>query len=333
MKRGIVVGKFYPFHTGHAYLIEAALKGSDQVTVLVCDRSDQVFPGETRAEWIREVFPGIEVRVIRDIGHDDDSELWARYTLEFLGYRPDLVFTSEDYGPAYAKFLGAEHVSVDRQRTVVPISGTEIRKNPYAAWEYMSAPVRASLVRRVALVGAESTGTTTLSRALAEHFQTAWVPEFGRFYTEGKQLSGTPWQTGEFTFIADTQNRMEEAYARQADRVLFCDTNAWATRLWHERYMGSLDPSVDALARGRRYDLVILTGDEIPFVDDGMRDGEHIRHAMQARFREMLEQEGIQYIEVSGSIEERLAQAIPACEQLLSDGSDVFAGLPRIAGV
>lgn len=329
MKTGLVVGKFYPFHSGHAYLIGTALRESDRVTVLVIDHSAQVILGEERAAWIREMFPEADVRVVRDIGRDDDSEAWARYTLSILGFRPDTVFTSEDYGVAYARYMGAEHRMVDRERRTVPISGTAIRKNPYAAWDRLSPPVRARLVRRVALVGAESTGTTTLSRALAERFRTAWVPEFGRFYTEGKQPSETRWQTPEFAFIAGMQNRMEDAYARLADRILFCDTNAWATRLWHERYMGALDPSVDALARGRRYDLVILTGDEIPFVDDGMRDGEHIRHSMQERFRELLEEEGIPYIEVRGSIEERLAQALPVCEALLSSGDDIFSGFPR----
>jgi NadR type nicotinamide-nucleotide adenylyltransferase len=333
MNRSIVVGKFYPFHAGHAYLIGTALKGSDQVTVLVVDHSTQVLPGEERAAWIREMFPQAKVRVIRDIERDNDSKAWAEYTLALLGYRPDKVFTSEDYGTAYAKFLGAEHILVDKQRVAVPISGTKIRKNPYAAWEHMSAPVRARLARRVALVGAESTGTTTLTRALAKQFRTTWVPEFGRFYTEGKMLSETKWETEEFAFIADIQNRMEDAYARQADRILFCDTTAWATRLWHERYMGRLDPAVDALAHNRRYDLVILTGDEIPFVDDGMRDGEHIRHAMQGRFRELLESECIPYIEVRGSVEERLAQAVVACEGLLRSGDDIFGGFPRQASV
>lgn len=333
MNRGLVIGKFYPFHAGHAYLIETALRQSDALIVLVCDWSDQVFAGEERASWIRESFPSVDVRVIRDIGHDDDSELWARYTLDILGFVPDLVFTSERYGDAYARFLGARHILVDRERGAVPISGTRIRENPYRAWEFLSAPVRAAFARRVVLLGAESTGTTTLTRALAERFRTTWVPEFGRFYTEGKQVSETAWQTEEFVFIAGIQNRMEDAYVRQADRVLFCDTNAWATRLWHERYRGVLDPAVDALARPRRYDLVILTGDEIPFIDDGMRDGEHIRHAMQERFRELLTLDGVSYIEVSGSIKERLRQAEAAVRELLDDGSDIFAGLPRRSGV
>lgn len=328
MKRGIIVGKFYPFHSGHAYLIETAKRQVGGLTVLVCDRSDQIFTGEERATWIREMFPDVIVRVIRDILDDENSERWARYTLLFLGYRPDVVFTSETYGDAYAEYLGAEHVLVDRMRSAVPISGTSVRENPYRAWGFLSPPVRARLVRRVVIVGAESTGKTTIARALAGHFATAWVPEFGRFYTEGKLPSGTEWKTEEFVFIAEGQNRLENAYARSANRVLFCDTNAWATRLWHERYMGVMDPRVDALARGRSYDLVLLTDIDTPFEQDGIRDGEHIRYGMHRRFTQLLEEENVPYVLLSGNHEARMKKAIYACERLLVSGDDIFEKFP-----
>lgn len=329
MKKGLVVGKFYPFHSGHAYLIETALKHSDQVVVLVVDRSTQVFPGEERANWIREIFPQVDVRVVLDIENDDDSKLWAEYTIDMLGYAPDTVFTSEDYGTAYAQFLGAKHFLVDKERTTIPISGTKVRENPYHVWEFLSKPVRASLARRIAILGAESTGTTTLARALAQHFHTVWVPEFGRFYSEGKTTSDTAWETEEFVHIAKTQSDLEDELARFADKLLICDTNAWATRLWHERYLGKLDPAVDAIANRRHYDLVILTGDEIPFEQDGLRDGEHIRHAMQGRFREVLESEGIPFVLLSGDREERLKKAIKLCENLIASGADIFSRFPR----
>lgn len=329
MKRGIVVGKFYPFHSGHAHLIRSACAQADQVTVLVVDRSTQVFTGEERAEWIREMFPQVEVRVMRDIEKDDDSQAWADYTVSFLGYHPDIVFTSEDYGEPYAKYMGAEHVLVDRERNTVPISATKIRENPYAKWEYLSAPVRARLARRIAIVGAESTGTTTLARDLARHYQTTWAPEFGRFYTEGKLVSGTEWQSEEFVFIAEEQNRLEDEYARHSNKVLICDTNSWATRLWHERYLGHMDKTVDERATRRHYDFVLLTGDEIPFEQDGIRDGEHIRHAMHKRFVCLLEEEGISYRILRGSREKRLAEAVRICDRLLVSGADIFERFPK----
>src|SRR3954453_23320624 len=85
MKRGLVIGKFYPPHRGHKYLIDVAASRVDHLDVLVCSLPDQVPTADQRAEWLRKIHPNVEVRVIPDIGHDDYSELWASYTKEFLG--------------------------------------------------------------------------------------------------------------------------------------------------------------------------------------------------------------------------------------------------------
>jgi HTH-type transcriptional regulator, transcriptional repressor of NAD biosynthesis genes len=329
MTRGVVVGKFYPFHHGHAHLIKTAKSQVDHLIVLVCDRSDQIFSGEERASWIRECFPHLDVRVLRDIMNDEDSELWARYTINFLGFRPDVVFTSEDYGTPWATFLQSKHVLVDQPRTTIPISATKVRAHPYREWQYLSLPVRAKLARRVAIMGAESTGTTTLAKALAEKYQTTWVPEFGRMYSEGKMTGDSPWETREFRYIAAMQNQMEDALARQANKILFCDTNAFATRLWHERYMKIIDSGVEDIAKWRKYDLIILTAPDIPFVQDGVRDGESIRHAMHTRFIEVLNEESIPFVIVSGSHKERMDAVIPLIENLLENDTDVFWALPK----
>ena len=329
MTRGFVVGKFYPLHKGHSFLIEEALRQSDAVTVAVCERSDQGISGETRARWIKAIHPSVTVLVVADIMQDDDSAAWAKYTVQFLGYRPDKVFTSETYGETYARLLGAEHVLVDLKREHIPVSATMIRGDLYANWEYLHPIVRSYFVRRVVVLGAESTGTTTMSKALAEYFKTTWVPEFGRTYTEGKISSGTPWATGEFEFIADEQNRMEDALIGYADKLMFCDTDSWATDLWHERYLGARSVSVAKRNAGKSDDLYLLTDVDIPFVQDGIRDGESIRHAMHARFREVLEKEQKPFIVLSGDHDVRLQMAIQECSELLSDnGAGFFESFP-----
>jgi NadR type nicotinamide-nucleotide adenylyltransferase len=283
----------------------------------VCDKEGQSIPAALRASWIAELVPDARVIVIPDTLADDDSEGWARYTKEVLGFTPEAVFTSEDYGDAYAHFLGSTHVQVDKQRVAVPVSGTKVRANALAEWEHIDPPVRAHFAKRVAIVGAESTGTTTLARSLAAHYETAWVPEYGRLYSEGKMTSKNEWSSTEFVHVARTQNAMEDMLARSANKILVCDTNAFATTLWHERYLGHMSEAVAKEAEGRHYDLVILTGDEIPFVQDGTRDGEHIRHAMHVRFYEELQKLGIPFLLVRGTPEERLAAATAACDTLI----------------
>lgn len=320
--RGLVIGKFYPPHRGHRFLIETAVRHAAEVTVVVCDQDGLKIPAGLRESWVREMVPGVRTVIAPENRlADDDSRGWAEYTVRILGSAPDAVFTSEDYGDRYAGFLGSTHVSVDRERGRFPVSGTAVRRDPYANWEWLDPPVRAYFAKRVVVVGAESTGTTTLARALAGRYRTVWVPEYGRAYWEGKMSApdAAAWRTEEFVHIAAAQNEMEDRLACAADRILFCDTDSFATSLWHERYVGSMSPEVARLGAGREYAWYFLTGDEIPFVQDGTRDGEHVRHRMHQRFQEELRRQGKDFTLLSGGPEERLRQAAAVCDRLLAD--------------
>jgi NadR type nicotinamide-nucleotide adenylyltransferase len=174
-------------------------------------------------------------------------------------------------------------------------------------------------VKRVVIIGSESSGTTTLARALAEHYRTTWVPEYGRTYSEGRQYCGQQWRSDEFTFIAAEQARIEDALAMLANKVLVCDTDPFATAIWHERYMGEPSDGVREIADSRTYDLYIVTDVNIPFVPDGIRDGESFRHWMQGRFVEELSAKGTPMIIVSGPHEERFAAAVRRIDALLDE--------------
>ena len=174
-------------------------------------------------------------------------------------------------------------------------------------------------MKRVVIIGSESSGTTTLARALAEHYQTTWAPEFGRTYSEGRQYCGQPWRTEEFTFIAIEQARMEDALATMANKVLICDTDPFATTIWHERYLGTASDAVRAIAERRRYDLYVVTDVNIPFEQDAIRDGESFRHWMQQRFVDELSKTATPMIVVSGPHEERFAAAVRSIDALLKD--------------
>jgi NadR type nicotinamide-nucleotide adenylyltransferase len=318
--RGLVIGKFYPPHRGHHYLIRSARAAVAELTVIVCDLPGQVPSAQMRADWLREVHPDVRVLVVDDCVDDDDSLGWAEYTRRCLGYAPDAVFSSEDYGERFAHYLGARHVMVDRERTCVPMSGTQVRADPLACWDFLEPPVRAYYARRVCLVGAESTGKTTLAEALAAHYGTVWVPEFGRELSERKLAvdGACHWRSDEFVVIAETQCRIEDEAARKANRVLICDTDAFTTGIWHRRYLGARSPQVEALAEAhRRPDLYLLTDVETPFVQDGTRDGESIRRWMHETLLAELNAQGRGYVEVAGTPAERLRAAIAAIDPLL----------------
>lgn len=322
-KKGFIIGKFLPLHKGHQYLIETALKQSEKLTLIVCQNENILIDPEVRVGWIKELYPEVDVRVFHhdsslDSTSTDISPIWAKITIKLLGFVPDVVFSSEKYGKVYAKCMGSKHVLVDFKRIKFPVSGTRVRSNPSNCWEYLSEPVRAYYTKRVVVLGAESTGTTTLAKQLASHYNTPWVPEYGRIYSEGR-LTATnekSWTSNEFIHIAITQNSLEDSLARKSNRYLICDTDAFATRLWHDRYMGFFLEDLDKIVNLQNKSLYILTGDEIPFVQDGTRDGEKIRHQMHQKFIEELQTHQLNYILVTGDPQTRLKQAIKAIDKL-----------------
>jgi NadR type nicotinamide-nucleotide adenylyltransferase len=317
-RTGLVIGKFLPPHRGHHFLIDTARSEADRVTVIVCDRPEQPIPGDVRAAWLSEVHPEIDVRVVEDTLDPDDSRGWAEQTVRWLGYVPEAVFTSEVYGDAYAKFLGCAHVCVDLERRRVPCTGRRILADPLAHWEFLEPCVRAYFVKRVCVVGAESSGTTTMAHALADHYKTVWVPEYGRHYAEDKMRGETePWRSEEFVHIASAQSRREDEAARLAYRVLICDTDAFATCIWHERYKGFSSREVEAIAMTRRCDLYLITDVDIPFVQDGTRDGEHMRAWMHRRFLDELATQETPHALLSGSHRQRLRTAVQLIDRLL----------------
>ncbi|MGW5849498.1 AAA family ATPase [Streptomyces sp. NPDC055254] len=351
---GLVLGKFYPPHAGHHHLVRTARDQCERLTVLVCAASVESVPLADRVAWMREAHPDTEVvGAVDDIPVDlRDPAVWAAHMEIFRGAVPgrvDAVFTSEEYGSELARRFGAQEVCVDPARTLFPVSGTAVRADPAGCWDYLGPAVRASLARRVVVLGAESTGTTTLSRALAAHYRrrggvwarTGWVAEYGREYSEEKLAAAraadpaASWEdvsftSPEFPVIARRQDAAEERAARLGSPVLFCDTDSFATGIWHERYTGGRSAEVEKIAALTHRDLYVLTDHaDVPFEDDGLRDGPHLRPWMTGRFREELTRTGRRFLEVRGDRETRLAAAVAAVDELLAEGWHFAAPLPE----
>lgn len=317
-ERGVVIGKFYPPHLGHNYLIDTAINSQGEVDVLVVDNPAYAIPAEKRRDWIAARHPKASVQIIPDINNDDDSVAWAEHTIQFLGYKPATVFSSESYGKPWAEAMECDHIDVDIPRATVPISGTKIRENILESWDYLSDEVKAGLALRAVIVGAESTGTTTLSRDLAERLEVPWVPEIGRYYTESIKTDNRLWTDDDFYRIGRLQQAYENEIAARSDGVIVCDTNAVATEVWQRRYMGRATKEMARIALADKADLYIITGDEIPFIQDGIRDGEHIRHRMHRWFINHIKKTGVPYVMVRGDRTARLEAASEAAEQMIN---------------
>jgi HTH-type transcriptional regulator, transcriptional repressor of NAD biosynthesis genes len=317
MRRGLVFGKFMPLHRGHQLLIERALAEVDDLTIVVYD-SEPVgdyppMPIELRLRWVRELYPDVEAIVPVDDPEkqnpDNDDPRYARMYangLRFLG-QFDRIFTSEPRYEHFARELGAKHVTVDAARTLVPISGTLIRSNPYEHRGWMDHRVYSSLVRKVALVGSESTGKTTLARHLAGVYDTLWAHEFGRELWDAQGLTGT---FADHLRMARRQRQREEAARRHARTFLFCDTTPWTTLQWSLKSYGTADARLHELVDATLDDYVwILCDNDFAWVDDGARElpGE-LGELFQAQQRSDFERRGIPFHVVSGSVDERTRQ-------------------------
>lgn len=161
--------------------------------------------------------------------------------------------------------------------------------------------------RAVAILGAESTGKSTLAEALATQHKSVWVPEYLREFVD--QHQATPCEAQQ-RGIALMQIEREEEAARRSNGWIFCDTTPVMTALYSMFYFGRVDAALAALAATRRYALTLVTAPDTPWVADGLqRESASVRMTVHARLITQLEQYGCDYRLLTGTLSERLQQA------------------------
>jgi NadR type nicotinamide-nucleotide adenylyltransferase len=316
----LVLGKFLPYHAGHAHLIRSARARVDVLTVLVCSLQSEPIEGSIRHQWVRASHPDCRVIHVREEVPQTPDEsplfwtIWADLIARHAGH-VDWVFTSETYGDELAHRIGAHHECVDPERRTVPVSGTAVRSDPMGNWEHIPDVVRPYFVRRVAILGAESTGKTCLARHLGTQYATTWVPEFGRAYCDGRDARDLG--IADFDAIARGQIAAEDEAASRANRLLICDTELHTTCTWSDLVIGARPPWLTDAAMRRPYDLMLLLGADVPWVDDGTRVWPSRRSEHTARLREELERANRPYLLLAGTFEERTVAACRAVDDLL----------------
>jgi NadR type nicotinamide-nucleotide adenylyltransferase len=330
--RGLVLGKFMPPHAGHLHLVETARARVDELTVLVCSLADEPIPGTLRAAWMRELVPWARVVHVTDENpsepheHPRFWEIWVDSVRRAEPRAIDVVFSSEPYGDELARRLGARHVLVDRDRARVPVSGSAIRTEPFAHWEYIPAPVRPYFVARVVVTGSESTGKTTLAVRLAQHYGTVAAPEFARDYLDAKPTpldasDVEPIARGQIALEDRLRNEVASATADGGAKVVFFDTDLASTAVYARHYYGDCPPWIEQAARDRRAELYLLCHPDVPWVPDPQRDRPHARAEMHALFERKLRELGARWVDVRGDWDERERIAIGAVDALLLRGS------------
>ena len=163
---------------------------------------------------------------------------------------------------------------------------------------------------RVVFFGPESTGKTTLAKALAKAFKTRWVPEFAREYLEEQRArTGDICSPEDLYPLAAGQMRLANQARQQADRFLFCDTNLLSTEVYAKAYFdGWCDTRIIEANKVNHYDIYFLTDIDVPFEQDLLRDRPHKRQEMLAAFKTALKEHNIAYTILKGSVEVRVSQ-------------------------
>jgi HTH-type transcriptional regulator, transcriptional repressor of NAD biosynthesis genes len=172
---------------------------------------------------------------------------------------------------------------------------------------------------KIVLYGPESTGKTTMAKALAAHFDTSWVPEFSRDYLQEKwNREQKICEKVDIMPIARGQMALEKEGLKTANRVLFCDTNLLETVVYSKAYFDDYcDPRLLKQALNAQYDLYFLTYIDVPWVEDDLRDRPHQRELMFSAFKKTLEEYDLPYHLLEGDFNRRFNEAVEVIEELI----------------
>jgi len=174
------------------------------------------------------------------------------------------------------------------------------------------------LLKKIVIVGPESTGKSTLCTQLAAHFNTLWCPEFAREYL---LEHGTDYSFENLLTIAKGQLALEEKYTAavtaEQKTFLFLDTDMYVMKVWCEFVFEKCHPFILDEIVERKYDLYLLCKPDLPWVKDELREYPDLesREKLYHIYKDLLINQNVPWVEISGGYDERLVKAINAVEQ------------------
>jgi NadR type nicotinamide-nucleotide adenylyltransferase len=169
-------------------------------------------------------------------------------------------------------------------------------------------------MKRIVLIGAESTGKSTLAQALSGYYGEPWTAEYVRYYVDriGRELNESDLEP-----IAIGQLAQEDCYLKMACRLILHDTNILSSIIYANYYFGRSIEWVNDDFLNRSYDLYLLCLPDIPWVPDpGQRESPQARAKLHQHFKDGLDQLQLPYITLSGSQTARFGEAIQAIDAL-----------------
>ncbi|MBA3829826.1 MAG: ATP-binding protein [Taibaiella sp.] len=171
-------------------------------------------------------------------------------------------------------------------------------------------------MKKIVVIGPESTGKSTLSEALANALGTLWVPEYARTYLDTLKRKYTQ---ADLLTIAEGQLSTEDKYTLSAEKLLICDTDLNVIKVWSEYKYNGCHAAILRHIAARRYDLYLLTGIDIPWQNDPQR--EHPEPAMRSYFYniylDVVQNSGVPWVAIDGTPEERVQKSLLSVQQFM----------------
>lgn len=170
-------------------------------------------------------------------------------------------------------------------------------------------------IKKIAIVGPESTGKSTITQQLARHYKTLWVPEYARYYCAALT---EPCNLQDEINMYHGQVALEESILAIAEKdLIFCDTTFITVKIWSDEVFGETPKVVLDALPNYTYDLYLLMDIDLPWQEDPLRDFPHKREHFMQVWHQELQGLNANYIVINGQ-EERLNNAIAAVGSFLS---------------
>lgn len=329
---GMYGGAFNPLHIKHvSCILQAANMCRELYIVISYAPKYEKIDVKVKYRWVYQVTK--HLNNVKILLLEDKTESKASYKEEYwkedcnkvkkmIGKPIDVVFCGSDYdeNSFWNKcYEESEFRVFERDKFV---SSSAIRKDIYGHWEWLPNEVRPYFVKKVLLIGGESTGKSTLTINLAKYYNTNSLEEVGR---ELSELSGTDKMMlpEDFVRILLEHKNKELRLKEESNKVLFIDTDCLITKFYME-FLGDEEihknaALAEAIAKINDYDLILFLEPDVEFVQDGTRNEaiKKEREKYSSRIKEIYTQAGFKYHIISGDYQERFLKAVELVDKML----------------